>query len=155
MITKAFFISLAIGLFSTTVMAQDATSRQKEYNLDNNVAISGYDPVAYFKLNKAVKGKKELALNQQGVTYYFSTVANREEFRKNPMQYEPEYGGWCAYAMGAKGQKVTIDPETFKIINGKLYLFYNSYFNNTLKSWNKDETNLKGKADTNWKKIFH
>jgi len=47
-----------------------------------------------------------------------------------------------------------VDPETFKIVNGKLYLFYNKFFNNTLKSWNKDEANLKIKADKNWTNIF-
>jgi hypothetical protein len=56
--------------------------------------------------------------------------------------------------MGAKGEKVEIDPETFKIIDGKLYLFYNAYFNNTLTSWNKDEKNLKAKADKNWLSIY-
>jgi hypothetical protein len=56
--------------------------------------------------------------------------------------------------MGSSGGKVEINPETFKIIDGKLYLFYNEYFNNTLKSWNKDEDNLKSKADTNWKKFY-
>ena len=54
--------------------------------------------------------------------------------------------------MGSTGEKVEIDPETFKIVDGKLNLFYNAYFNNTLKSWNKDENNLKKKADSNWKK---
>ncbi len=48
-----------------------------------------------------------------------------------------------------------IDPETFKIVGGKLYLFYNRFFNNTLKSWNKNEAALKAKADANWQKIFH
>ena len=57
--------------------------------------------------------------------------------------------------MGKSGDKVEVDPETFKILNGKLYLFYNKYFNNTLKSWNKDEVNLKAKADANWQKIYH
>jgi hypothetical protein len=57
--------------------------------------------------------------------------------------------------MGAKGEKVEVDPETFKIVNGKLFLFYNAYFNNTLKSWNKDEANLNRKADANWKKIIN
>lgn len=52
-------------------------------------------------------------------------------------------------------EKVEIDPETFKLIDGKLYLFYNAYFNNTLKSWNKDEVNLKKKADANWKKFIN
>ena len=58
----------------------------------------------------------------------------KEVFLKNPTNFEPEYGGWCAYAMGDSGEKVTINPETFKIINGKLYLFYNAFLTNTLKS---------------------
>jgi len=57
--------------------------------------------------------------------------------------------------MGKSGEKVEIDPSTFKILNGKLYLFFNKYFNNTLKSWNKDEASLRTKADTNWQKILH
>ena len=56
--------------------------------------------------------------------------------------------------MGDYGKKVEIDPETFKIVDGKLYLFYNAYFNNTLKSWNKDEKNLKAKADKNWSTLI-
>jgi len=139
------------------VIAQDVTAtRKKQFNLNgDNVAVKGYDPVAYFKINEAVKGSDKLAVYHQGVTYYFSSVENKEEFKRNPSKYEPEYGGWCAYAMGAKGEKVSIDPGTFKIVNGKLYLFYNRNFTNTLKSWNKDETNLRSKADVNWKNIFH
>ena len=149
------FVALLMSAFTTSLLAQDASAmRQKQFNLDDQVAIKGYDPVAYFKLNKAVKGNKNLSVSHQGIVYYFSSVENREEFKKNPSTYEPQYGGWCAYAMGAKGEKVSIDPETFKIINGKLYLFYHSYFNNTLPSWNKDESNLKTKADANWTKIY-
>ena len=85
---------------------------------------------------------------------YFSTTENKEAFKKAPAKYEPQYGGWCAYAMGNSGEKVEVDPETFKLKDGKLYLFYNKYFTNTLKSWNKDESNLQLKADNNWKKIF-
>ena len=137
--------------------AQDiTTTRKKNFNLnDDNIAIRGYDPVAYFKTGSAQKGTRDLALSYQGVVYYFATAENKEEFKKHPSKYEPEYGGWCAYAMGAKGDKVSIDPGTFKILNGKLYLFYNRNFNNTLKSWNKDEAGLKGKADANWSKTFH
>jgi len=57
--------------------------------------------------------------------------------------------------MGKDGSKVEVDPGTFKIIDGKLYLYYNKFFNNTLKSWNKDEVNLKSKANINWKKFYH
>jgi len=57
--------------------------------------------------------------------------------------------------MGYSGEKVEINPEILKIIDGKLYLFYNKYFNNTLKSWNKNESALKTKADVSWKHFFH
>jgi len=147
-------ILIVVALLSITTFAQTVTKRTTEFNLEKKVAIQGYDPVAYFKQKKAVKGKKELSSSFEGVIYYFSSQANKDTFAKSPSSYEPQYGGWCAYAMGANNEKVEIDPETFKIIEGKLYLFYNAYFNNTLKSWNKDETNLKKKADANWAKII-
>lgn len=123
------------------------------YNLEKGLAIQGYDPVAYFAGSKAVKGKKEFSHSQNGATYYFSSAANKDTFIKNPVAYEPQYGGWCAYAMGATGEKVEIDPETFKIVDKKLYLFYNAFFNNTLPKWNSAEADLKTKADKNWKAI--
>jgi YHS domain-containing protein len=148
---KITLVSLMIAFSFLESSGQDvATARKKHFNLENGVAIYGYDPVGYFKQGKAVEGKKEYAISHQGITYYFSTSVNKEEFRKNPAAYEPQYGGWCAYAMGHSGEKVEIDPDTYKIVNGKLYLFYNKYFNNTLKTWNKDENNLKRKADQNW-----
>ena len=151
---KKVSIIVFVVLMSLPTFAQTALKRTKEYNLENKVALQGYDPVAYFIQKKALKGKTTLATAYEGVVYYFSTQANKEFFAKNPSQYEPQFGGWCAYAMGANAEKVEINPETFKIVDGKLYVFYNAYFNNTLKSWNKDEVNLKKKAETNWKKFF-
>lgn len=149
------FLLIAV-LVIGSLHAQDETGlRKKQFNLEDDIAISGYDPVAYFNPGKPTKGSKDFALVHQGITYYFSSAANRQTFKKNPAAYEPVYGGWCAYAMGAKGEKVTIDPKTYKIINGKLYLFYNKFFNNTLTDWNKDEPNLKKKADANWTKTYH
>ena len=139
-------------LLSQTLLAQG----HGQHNLNKaGVAIEGYDPVAYFKQAKAIEGKKELAATLDGVTYLFSSARNAALFKADPAKYQPQYGGWCAYAMGATGEKVEIDPETFKIIDGKLYLYYNRFFNNTLKSWNKDEANLKQKADANWQKFNH
>jgi len=152
---KKSLLILFVLLFSTTVFSQSISKRVTDFNLEKKVAIQGYDPVAYFVQKKAVKGKSTLASTYDGVVYYFSSQANKDLFLKNPSNYEPQYGGWCAFAMGDYGEKVEINPETFKIIDGKLYLFYNAFFNNTLKSWNKDETNLKKKADTNWKKIYN
>src|SRR6185295_9381169 len=114
------FLSILLSSFLFTAVAQDTELRKKQYNLDKGVGISGYDPVAYFKQNKAVKGKKDLSVFANGVTYYFSSAENKEEFKKNYSTYEPQYGGWCAYAMGNDGTKVEVDPETFKIVDGKL-----------------------------------
>jgi YHS domain-containing protein len=141
----------AAGLY-----AQSANARKMQFNLENSgLAIQGYDPVAYFVGNEPVEGRQDISTVSEGVTYRFSSLQNREAFKANPAKYEPQYGGWCAYAMGSKGEKIAVDPETFKIADGKLYLFYNKYFNNTLKSWNKDESRLKASADKSWAKFIH
>ena len=146
---KLFLSALLTFLISQNILAQG----HGPYNLNKaGIAIEGYDPVAYFKQAKAIEGKKEFGATVDGVNYLFSSAQNAAIFKADPAKYQPQYGGWCAYAMGATGEKVEIDPDTFKIIDGKLYLFYNRFFNNTLKSWNKDETNLKQKADANWQK---
>ncbi|MFZ4058566.1 MAG: YHS domain-containing (seleno)protein [Ferruginibacter sp.] len=144
-------IFIAALLITTSLLAQSSI-RSKQFNIEKGIAIQGYDPVAYFNQNKAVKGNKNLAAVAEGITYYFSSVSNRDLFIKDFKMYEPQYGGWCAYAMGKSNDKVEIDPETFKILNGKLYLFYHSWVNNTLNKWNADEKNLKAKADINWQK---
>lgn len=153
-LSKKKIIYLLLSFISLTTFAQNETKRITHFNLESKLGIQGYDPVAYFKQGKAVKGKKDLTATCEGVTYNFSMPVNREYFLRNPLKYEPQFGGWCAYAMGDSGEKVEINPQTFKIVDGKLYLFYNAYFNNTLKSWNKDEANLKSKAENNWKKII-
>tara|TARA_R110000868_G_scaffold91434_4_gene253574 strand:+ start:379 stop:780 length:402 start_codon:yes stop_codon:yes gene_type:complete len=124
-------------------------------NLDkSNKAIEGYDPVAYFTENKAIKGDKEFALNHHGVIYWFKNLENKNTFKKDPSKFQVAYGGWCAYAIGESGDKVKIDPKTFKLVDGKLLLFYNFYFNNTLTKWNENESMLKTKADEYWKKTM-
>jgi YHS domain-containing protein len=148
-ITAAIIIPLLIS----NANAQSVL-RTKDFNHEKGLAIQGYDPVAYFTQSKAAKGNKQFAASAEGVTYYFSTAANKELFVKDYKKYEPQYGGWCAYAMGAANDKVEIDPETFKIVGGKLFLFYHSWVNNTLNKWNKDEASLKSKADINWANIF-
>lgn len=151
--TKHFFLILLV--VAPLFVYSQALQRSKQFNLENGLAIQGYDPVAYFNQNKAAEGNKQLTAIFEGVTYRFSSAANKELFVKDPKKYEPQYGGWCAYAMGATGEKVEIDPETFKILNGKLYLFYHSWTNNTLTKWNKDEPTLKSKADKSWAVFFH
>jgi YHS domain-containing protein len=144
----------SVGIFHQASAQTEGPKRTKHYNLEKNLAIGGYDPVAYFTQNKAVEGKKANTYTYQGITYYFVSPANLEAFKKEPAKYEPQYGGWCAYAMGETGEKVSINPETFKVLDGKLYLFYNKLFTNTLPKWNKDEVNLMKKADISWNKLY-
>jgi YHS domain-containing protein len=150
---KHSITTFALLFFVFSAVAQESAENVSNLNHENHLALQGYDPVAYFKDHKAVKGKKEFAGTYKGITYYFSSTSNKASFLKDPAAFEPQYGGWCAFAMGDYGEKVAINPETFKIINGKLYLFYNAFLNNTLKSWNKDEANLLQKADANWKNL--
>jgi YHS domain-containing protein len=150
---KTIVLAIIATAFIFNLQAQTDT-RVKQFNLEKGVAIQGYDPVAYFTQNKAVKGNKQFTETVEGITYHFSSAANKELFVKDPKRYEPQYGGWCAYATGATNEKVEIDPETFKIVGGKLYLFYHSWVNNTLTKWNKDEATLKPKADANWTAKF-
>lgn len=144
------YVSTALG----QTQSNSLLLRTKHFNIEKEaLAIQGYDVVSYF-LNSPQKGNKSYSYNYKGITYLFSSAKNLDSFKTNPDKYEPTYGGWCAYAMGKNGEKVEVDPETFKIINNKLYLFYNFYFNNTLKTWNKDEINLKKAADSNWIKTY-
>lgn len=146
-------VTFCFLLMGYSGFSQTDDFRTKQFNLDEGVALRGYDPVSYFSQNKALKGKEDLTYSYRGIKYKFVTETNRRLFQTDPAKYEPQYGGWCAYAMGHDGSMVEIDPATFKIINGKLFLFYNRFFNNTLKSWNQDEAGLHTKADANWQKI--
>jgi len=151
-----FSVIMLIMMFLVlAVKGQDAQNTNNFYNTDKSGAIiGGYDVVSYL-IDTPTKGKKELTSEYMGIDYWFSSKENQKIFEKDPSKFVPAYGGWCAYAMGDSGQMVKIDPETYKIIDGKLYLFYNFYFNNTLIGWNKDENNLKEKANQNWQKITH
>jgi YHS domain-containing protein len=144
-LTICFVLSVVI------LMAQTEASRKKNYNLKKNSALEGYDPVSYFE-GTPKEGEESIQFSYKGITYFFASTSSVNKFKLNPEKYEPAYGGWCAYAMGATGERVKVDPETYKILNGKLYLFYNFWGNNTLEDWNSNERKLLQAADANWKK---
>ena len=151
---KQLFLSILFFIPFLLSAQSNKSPISKHYNAKNNVAVEGYDVVSYFKGKEPEQGKKQFASMVDGITYYFANPQNAEAFKKSPVSFMPQFGGWCAYAMGNTGEKVEVDPETYKIIDGKLYLFYNKLFNNTLKSWNKMEASLKSKAHLNWQKLL-
>jgi YHS domain-containing protein len=89
-----------------------------------DVAIRGYDPVAYFTQNQAVQGSEKFAYRWLGATWHFSSAENRELFISQPVKYAPQYGGHCADGVSFGTITTNIDPKAWRIIDGKLYLSY-------------------------------
>ncbi len=119
------------------------------FKADGKTAIRGYDPVEYFTNSKPAEGKSEYSLKWKGADWKFSSKNNLESFRKNPENFAPQYGGYCAYAM-RDGETYEIDPKAWKIVNGKLYLNYNEKVNGF---WEKDIPGNISKADSQWKTL--
>lgn len=151
LIVKASLLALLFCL------AQFAHAEAEMLLDKSGVALSGYDPVSYFKSDKPVKGMAANQLKQDGATYLFSSDANKQEFMKNPTKYMPQFGGWCAYAVADSKSKVEVDPESFVIQDGKLLLFYNGLWGNTRKKWlntsGKDPKAYLQQAEANWPAI--
>ena len=109
-------------------------------------AIRGYDPVAYFTEGKPVKGKPLFTHDYDGATWQFASEANRDAFAADPARYAPQYGGYCAWAV-SQGYTASVDPDAWKIVDGKLYL---NYSRSVQRRWERDIPGHIAKADTNW-----
>lgn len=148
---KLIIINFLLILFCpSNLLAQDHS-----YFSEDGLFIKGYDPVSYIKSNSAQKGEQQYSTEYNGIKILFVSQANKDLFLKDPQVYLPAYNGWCAYAMNQDGSLVEIDPLSFKVINGRTYLFYNGFWANTLKKWNEllknsSESSLIKRADENW-----
>ena len=116
------------------------------YKNGSGLAIRGYDPVAYFTDQRPVKGLPQFNYSWMGATWLFATAANRDQFSADPARYAPQYGGYCSYAV-SKGHTASIDPEAWRIVDGKLYL---NYSKGVEKTWEEDVPGNIQKADQNW-----
>jgi YHS domain-containing protein len=112
----------------------------------DNLAIKGYDTVAYFKDGKALKGNESFTFQWHGMTWYFLSKENRDLFASSPEKYAPQYDGYCAWAM-TEARKAQTDPEVWKIVNGKLYLNCSKA---AYEKWSRDIPGNIKKADSNW-----
>ncbi len=144
----------SILLLFVFVISSISVNAQEHVNLKKGYAAEGYDVVSYFQ-NKAQEGDKKYVGEHDGIKYKFSSAENLATFSNNPEKFIPQYGGFCAYAVAKNGKKVGVDPKTFVITDGKLYLFYNSWGVNTLEKWNEeDPSSLQQKADKKWDVIL-
>lgn len=146
--TKITFILIFCATFTTSIFAQ-----KDKFFTKNNLVLNGYDVTSYFS-GTPTKGNPEITTTFDGAVFAFAKADNKALFLADPEKYLPEYGGYCAYAVANKGKKIKVDPETYEIRDGKLYLFYNSWGTNTLKLWlDEDPDKLKKKADTKWQDL--
>ena len=132
------------------VVFVSTTSAKTLLNVDKSgVGIKGYDPVAYFTDNQPIKGSAQFQSDSNGVTYYFASARNKAAFDANAAKYEPQFGGFCAWAV-SQGYTAPIDPNAFQVVNGRLLLQYSL---SVRKQFSQDtEGNLR-KADANWPAI--
>ena len=116
----------------------------------SSLAISGYDPVAYFKEGKPVEGKSDFEWDWNGATWRFANQADLDAFKMNPEAYAPQFGGYCAWAV-AQGSTASATPEAWRIVNGKLYL---NYSKGVQDKWAQDIPGNIAKANQNWPKVL-
>ena len=120
------------------------------FDRQTGIAIRGYDSVAYFVDNKPVKGKEEFSTEWNGANWQFSSKDNLNLFKANPEKYAPQYGGYCAYGV-AVDNLVSIEPDKFTIMNGKLYLNYDADVQST---WLKSPEKYINDADKKFAKLL-
>jgi YHS domain-containing protein len=142
---KTIFIAV---LFLISALAKGQTS---PYYCEQGIAISGYDAVAYFMQNSAVKGNVAFSYQWNNAQWLFSSQSHLDLFKKNPEKYAPQYGGWCAYGV-SENHKSPTDPKAFTISGDKLYLNYNT---KVMQLWRRDTTKHINLANQHWPALKH
>ena len=113
-------LALAVLSIAGTVLAG---SKVAPVNADKKgLALHGYDPVSYFEQDKPQPGSETFAYTFMGATWRFVSAENRKQFAQNHEMYLPQFGGYCAMGI-SKGKKFESDPTSWKIVDGKLYVF--------------------------------
>ena len=116
-----------------------------------NIAIKGYDPVSYFADGRPAKGSPEFGYTWLGATWIFANSAHRDAFASEPMRFAPQYGGFCALGTANEEASANIDPEAWRIVDGKLYLF--SGKEGLEEDFDAHAGNVIAKADAKWPEV--
>lgn len=132
-----FALLVLVGLAGQAVAAEPINTLERSGLFGykpSGIAIRGYDTVAYFTQDKAVKGDPDITAEWNGATWQFSNEEHRDLFIADPEAYAPQYGGYCAYGV-AVDNLVKIEGDQWDIVDGKLYLNFNKKFS---KRWRED-----------------
>lgn len=144
-------VTLSVALLSALLLVTAAAGDlQKSVNKGpDDVAILGYDTVAYFTEGRPIKGKPEFSHSWQDAKWHFASRRHRDLFAADPERYAPQFGGHCAMALTQDVVKV-VDPEAWIISDGKLYLTF------SMKGREKFRQDIPGnikKSEDNWAKL--
>ena len=146
-LTRRLILAGALAFAATPALAEDPVYTSSF----SNVAVSGYDAVAYFTEGKPVEGSDDFTADYNGATWRFSSAGNRDAFLENPARFAPQYGGYCAWAV-SQGYTASTDPEAWKIVDDKLYL---NYSKSVQASWEQDIPGHIAKGDANWPDVLN
>jgi YHS domain-containing protein len=123
---RRLLIAVSFGAAAILLMVIQPAAAEELVNTGyfGDVAIKGYDPVAYFTQNQAVEGSEKYSHRWLGATWHFASAENRDLFTSDPAKYAPQYGGYCADGVSFGTVTTNIDPKAWRIIEGKLYISY-------------------------------
>lgn len=144
MTLRKLFPAFAFAVIAATSLAASPVNTNWR-----GLAIKGYDPVAYFTDSKPVEGKSDFTFEWQDAKWRFASAEHRDMFQKDPEKYAPQFGGYCAWAV-SQDYTAGIDPDAWKIVDGKLYL---NYSKDIQEKWLKDIPGNIKKAEENWPKL--
>jgi len=145
-LTRRHLLTLAVAAPAVAALAPSANAAEPAVYAEGGIAIDGSDAVAYFDGNGPVAGDPAITHDYMGVTWQFSTEANRDAFAAEPEAYAPQYGGYCAFAV-SQGYTASTVPEAWSIVDGKLYLNFST---SVRRRWERDIPGHIAAADANW-----
>ncbi len=154
-------------LLASALFAQAGTPRPMADLIrigSSGAALDGYSPVSYFTKGRAEQGVPEFAIDHEGVTYWLTDAGQVAQFTNNPQAYLPAHGGWCSLMLTGSGNMTPANPESFKIVQDRLLLFWSGDFKGQpvsgLRNWESKfdgptgEAKLLRKADRTWQALL-
>ena len=143
---------VAAAIFFSLTGPTLAEAQSEIYKNWRGIAIKGYDPVAFHRQGKPVKGSGEYELQWKDAKWRFASAENRDLFEADPDRYAPRYGGYCAWAV-SEGYTAGVDPKNaWNVVDGRLYLNYNAEIK---QKWEKDIPGHIKKAGANWPGVLN
>lgn len=158
------FLALFVMVATTACSNKPSSTAELTRQGPDNVAIDGYSPVSYFTKGVAEKGDPEFSVSFEGVSYWLADADQAEQFSADPGRYAPAHRGWCSLMLTGSGNLAVANPESFKIVDDRLLLFWSGDFKGQsidgLGNWqskfedDQGEATLLSKADNAWSRLL-